>query len=64
MPLMATTTIVSDGKYHPFTGFSEFDVQGAIPVIHPVIDGCISLPTQPGIGYDVPAELIQRYAIT
>jgi tetratricopeptide (TPR) repeat protein len=24
-PLMATTTIVSDGKYHPFTGFSEFD---------------------------------------
>jgi tetratricopeptide (TPR) repeat protein len=24
-PLMATTTIVSDGKYHPFAGFSEFD---------------------------------------
>ncbi len=24
-PLMATTTIVSDGKYHPFTGMTEFD---------------------------------------
>jgi L-alanine-DL-glutamate epimerase-like enolase superfamily enzyme len=59
--------------YSPITPFVEFapaevyasDLRRELQAAgFPVRDGTIALPTRPGIGYDVPAEVIERFGMS